>query len=174
MAVCSVCPEVVAAVSSAPVVGFSGSRSLVPPVALVAAVAGLVPATAVVAVGCAGGVDEAFRSVFGARASVFRASTFGSGTGAFAARSVACVRSCVGGVWLSFPAGPCPAGLVPSASSSACFRGFGSGSWASLAFAVGLGVSSFCWLPPGVAAPSWLVPVGGGWFAPAAVPLSLF
>lgn len=174
MAVASVCSEVVAAVSVAPVVGFSGSRSVVPPAGLVSAIVGWVSAGAGVSVGCAGGVDGVFRSAFGARASVFRVSSFGVGRGAFAARSVACVRSCVGGVWLSFPAGVCPAGLVPSASSSACFCGSGSGSWASLAFAVGLGVSSFCWLPSGVAAPSWLVSVGGGWFAPAVVPLSLF
>ena len=167
-------PGVVAsAVESVSVVGFSGSRAVAPPAALVSAVAGLVPASAAVSVGCAGGVDAAFRSVFGARASVFRVSAFGAGRGAFAARSVACVRSCVGGVWLSFPAGPCPAGVVPSLSPSACFSGLGSGSWASLAFAVGLGVSSFCWLPPGVSAPSWLVAVGGGWFAPAAAQLSL-
>ena len=167
-------PALVSVLTSASVVGFSGSRSVAPPASVVSAVAGLVPASAAVSVGCARGADLAFRSVFGARASVFQASSFGRGRGAFAARSVACVRSCVGGVWLSFPAGPCPVGLVPSSSSSACFSGSGSGSWASLAFAVGLGVSAFCWLPVGVAAPSWLAPVGGGWFAPAGSQLSLF
>ena len=172
-AVAGVPGAVASVVASAPVVGFSGSRSVAPPSALVSAVAALVPSSASVSVGCAGGVDAAFRSVFPS-ASVFGVSSFGSGPGAFAARSVACVRSCIGGVWLSFPSGPCPSMVVPSASSVRCFCGAGSGSWASLAFAVGLGVASFCWLPPGVAAPAWLVPAGGGWFAPAAVQLGLF
>ena len=162
-AVAGVPGAVASAVASAPVVGFSGSRSEAPPSSLVSAMAALVPSSASVSVGCAGGVDAAFRSVFPA-ASVFGVSAFGSGRGAFAARSVACVRSCVGGVWLSFPASPCPARVVPSALSSACFCGAGSGSWASLAFAVGLGVSAFCWLPAGVVAPAWLVSLGGGWF----------
>lgn len=172
-AVAGVPGAVASVVASASVVGFSGSRSVAPPSSLVSAVAALVSPSASVSVGCAGGVDAAFRSAF-PDASVFQVASFGSGRGAFAARSVACVRSCLGGVWLSFPAGPCPAGLVPSSSSSACFCGAGSGSWASLAFAVGLGVASFCWLPPGVAAPAWLVPAGDEWFAPAAAQLGLF
>src|SRR5690606_34124227 len=99
----------------------------------------------------------------------FSASSFGSGRGAFARRSVAVVRavaSSPAGVWVSFPQSACPAGLLPSRSSSACFCGLGSGSWASLAFAVGLGVPSFVWLPAGVVPPAgWgFLSLGGGWF----------
>lgn len=128
------------------VVGFSGSRSASGSPALAAAVGAVVRAGRSVAVGCAPGADAAVRALVpGAR--VFRASAFlrpgGSWASALAARSAALV-SCVaaGGrgsallVWLP---GPCPAGLVPSRVASRCFRGLGSGSWASAALAVGLG-----------------------------------
>lgn len=153
-------------------VGFSGSRSAVP--AVVPAVASAVAALRCpVFVGCAAGVDAAFRSAFPG-ASVLAASSFGSGRGSFAARSVACVRavavagagsagSFLGGLWVSFPSSPCPAGLLPSASSSRAFCGAGSGSWASAAFAVGSGlpVLVFGWVPPA----GWgFVSLGGGWW----------
>jgi len=165
-------PVVRRALRRASVVGFSGSRSVVPPAPLVSRVVGLVAVGRAV-VGCASGVDAAFRRLFPSpRLSVLSVSSFG---GSLPARSAAVVARCVvpGGVWLSFPSGPCPPAVVPSASSAACFCGGGSGSWASLALAVGRGVSCFCWLPPGVAAPSWLSPVGGGWWVPAAAQLSL-
>ena len=151
--------------------GFSGSRSSVPRSA--ASVACFLrrfrPLAGVV--GCAAGVDEFFSGSFPSL-SVVRASSFGSGRSAFASRSVAVVRSVAsaGGIWVSFPCSPCPSGLVPSGSSSRCFAGFGSGSWASLAFACGLGVPCLVFLPSGVAFPvSWslfgFVSLGGGvWF----------
>lgn len=169
--------------ASASVIGFSGSRS-VPCAESAAAVrraVAAVPASVPVVVGCAAGVDELVRSLCpGAR--VFSVLTVGfSGRGAFARRSQLCVESVAvpGGVWVSFPSGPCPAGLLPSASAPRCFSGFGSGSWASLAFAAGLGVACLLFLPPGVAAPSgWgFVAGGGGWFfrpAVVAAQLSLF
>lgn len=161
------------ALSSAPVVGFSGSRSSVPSVA--SSVAALVCCPVVV--GCAAGVDSFFRGAF-PRARVFSVATFGSGRGAFAARSVAFVRSLAtgGGVLVSFPSGACPIGLLPSASSSRAFCGSGSGSWASLAFAVGSGVQCFVFAPFGVPAGWGFVPCGGDWFsfAPASVQASLF
>lgn len=150
-------------------VGFSGSRSSVP--AACAAVVPFVLSSCPVFVGCAGGVDGFFRSAFPS-ASVFAAASFGSGRGSFAARSVAVVRAVLasgsgsagsGGLWVSFPSSPCPAGLVPSASSSRCFSGSGSGSWASLAFAAGSGLSClvFGFAPPA----SWgFSPLGGGWW----------
>jgi hypothetical protein len=153
-------------------VGFSGSRSSVPAVvpAVVVAVAGL---RCPVFVGCARGVDAAFRAAFPG-ASVLAASSFGSGRGSFAARSAACVRavasagsgsagSFLGGLWVSFPSGPCPSGLLPSASSARAFCGSGSGTWASAAFAVGSGlpVLVFGWAPPA----GWgFVSLGGGWW----------
>lgn len=162
--------------------GFSGSRSSVPsgcPVAV-----SFVPSGADVFVGCAAGVDAFFRSAFPS-ARVFSASAFGSGRGAFAARSVAVVRAvaAAGGLWVSLPSSPCPAGLVPSSSSSRCFCGSGSGSWASLAFALGSGVPCLVFCPSGVPAGWGLSSVPGcpGWFGcsvalgcPAPVQLSLF
>lgn len=147
--------------------GFSGSRSSVPWGAA-SRVVSLVPGSASVFVGCASGVDEFFRSSFPG-ASVFSARSFGSGRGAFAARSVAVVRAVAGagGLWISFPSSACPSGLVPSASSSRAFSGSGSGSWASLAFALGSGVPCLVFLGSLPCPPSWgLIPVPGwsGWF----------
>ena len=173
-------PCVVSALGSASAVGFSGSRSVRPPLGLVSSVVGFVPPLARCSVGCAAGTDRAFRLALGSRASVFSVSSFGRGRGAFAARSVACVRSVAvsGGLWVSFPGGPCPAGLAPSSSSSRCFCGSGSGSWASLAFALGLGVPCLVWFPSAsvVAPAGWgLSPVGAGWWVSAPpAQLSLF
>jgi len=131
-------------------------------------------------VGCARGIDQAVQSsVPSSRLRVFRASVFGAGRGAFAARSVACVRAvaATGGLWLSFPSLACPSGLVPSRSASSCFSGFGSGSWASLALAAGLGLPCLVFLPSGVSVPSgWgFRSLGGGWFwLPGAGQLGLF
>jgi len=156
---------VVSALGGAFAVGFSGSRSVVPPA--FAAAAAAVPPSVPVLVGCASGVDRAARAAFPA-AVVFSAAR-SCGPGAFAARSVSFVSALsrrVSPVLLSFPSGPCPSGLVPSAVSSRCFCGLGSGSWASLAFAAGLGVACFVWLPAcALPAPSWLFPLGGGWFS---------
>lgn len=167
-------------VSSAVCVGFSGSRSpSAASLSALASVASVVSPSALVVVGCAVGVDLSVRSLFPSAVVLSVASgAFGVGRSAFARRSVACVSRVAssGGVWVSFPAGACPAGLVPSSSSSRCFSGSGSGSWASLAFAAGSGVPCLVFLPPGVGAPSWLVAGGGGWFSsvPAPVQLSLF
>src|SRR4028119_1332453 len=81
---------VLSVLSQVGAVGFSGSRSAVP--AVVPAVAAAVAALRCpVFVGCARGVDAAFRGFFPG-ASVLAASSFGSGRGSFAARSAACVR----------------------------------------------------------------------------------
>lgn len=170
--------------------GFSGSRSpsgLVPASA-VGGAAAAVPAGSQVFVGCARGVDAFFRSAFPA-ASVFSVSSgrWGSGRGAFAGRSIACVRAvaAASGLWVSFPSSACPVALVPSSSSGRCFCGAGSGSWSSLAYALGSGVSCLVFLPVGVSCPlGWgLSAVAGcpGWFGSAAcvgsavpVQLSLF
>jgi len=161
-------PAVLASLRSAGSVGLCGSRSLVPPAALWSLVVASVPASASVSCGCVGGLCGLARSAF-PLASVFSASGFGSGRSSFARRSVALVRSVASGpapLWVSFPAVACPAGLVPSSSSSRCFRGLGSGSWASLAFAVGSRVPALLWLPAGVVPPSsWgFACLGGGWF----------
>ena len=162
--------------------GFSGSRSGVP-VSSLSPVVGLVPSGSFVFTGCARGVDAFFRAAFPG-ASVFSAAAFGRGRGAFAARSVACVRAVAsaGGLWVSFPASPCPAGLLPSAASSRCFGGFAAGTWSSLALALGLGVPCLVFSPCGVPRGWGLSPVAGspGWFGcavalgSAPVQLSLF
>ena len=161
-------PHLVRSLSSASVVGFSGSRSFVAPAGLLPAVFSCVSTSASVVVGCARGLDFSVRVAF-PRARVFYASSFGRGAGSFARRSCAVVRACSSApssVWVSFPASPCPAGLVPSPLSSVCFRGLGSGSWASLALACGLGVPCFVWLPPTVSPPAgWgFLGLGGGWW----------
>jgi hypothetical protein len=154
------------------VFGFSGSRCLgdaIPPSVLEEAAAAVPPGSRIL-VGCAAGVDAYFRSRFPA-AEVFAVASgrWGSGRGAFAARSAACVRAvtAAGGLWVSFPSSPCPAGLRPSSSQSRCFGGFAAGSWSSLALALGFGVPCLVRLPDGVAVPKgWgLSPVAGcsGW-----------
>lgn len=174
-------PAVSAFLSSAPACGFSGSRSAAPPAALVAAVAAALPPSCRCFVGCAPGADAAFRAALPA-ASVLSASAFGAGRSSFARRSAACVGAVAacgpGSLWLSFPASPCPPGLLPSSSSSRCFSGSGSGSWASLALAAGSGLSCLLWLPPGLSAPpSWgFASLGRGWWLalPSGSQLGLF
>lgn len=161
-------PVVSLAFASAGCVGFSGSRSAVLPVGLWSAVASSVSLSSVVAVGCARGLDASVRSSF-PTALVFLASSFGRGRGSFAARSVSLVRFVAASsspLWVSFPCSACPVGLFPSSVASRCFAGFGSGSWASLAFAVGCGVRCLVWLPAGVVVPaSWgFSSLGGGWW----------
>jgi|GEM_PF-3509588 len=146
-------------------VGFCGSRSL--PVAYAplvsSVVAGVVASGAPVVVGCASGSDQFVRAACPA-ASVLSVSSgaFGSGRGAFAARSVALVHQVAGagGVLVGFVSSACPAGIVPAASwrSGASV----SGSWSSLALATGLGCEVVIfWCGPG--AP--LLPVWGDWSA---------
>ena len=172
--------------SSASAIGFSGSRSAILSTAAVEMALSLVPSGTPVSVGCASGVDEfvrCFLSCAGVPFSLFDVSSgrWGKGRGSFAGRSVSCVQSVgVSGLWVSFPSVPCPPSLVPSSSSSKCFSGFGSGSWASLAFAVGSGVPSLVFLGSSLPCPSdWdliAVPGCSGWFESTPFPrqLSLF
>ncbi len=162
---------------------FCGSRSA--PVSLLSFAGGLprlLPAGSSVACGCSPGVAGAVRGFFGlsgrgffrssspvvsASRSSLSLSVFVSSSSArasFVARScrlVSFARSS-SSLWLSFPSSSCPPGLVPSSSWSSV----GSGSWSSLALAVGSGVPALVWLGS-VPAPSWLSPVPGlaGWFS---------
>jgi hypothetical protein len=117
-----------------------------------------------VGVGCAWGVDSLVRSAFPS-ASVFRVGSFLVGgrvaRASFALRSSALVRWCAarGGLLVAFPLGACPSGVAVSSS----FRGCGSGSWGSVALALGLGCSVLVVLPAAVC------PVGATFPAPAAV-----
>ncbi len=164
-------------VSSSPVVGFSGSRVAAEGASeAIAEISGFVSSSSVVAVGCARGVDQIARELF-SEARVFSVASgeYGQGKSAFARRSMACVETCQGGLWLSFPASSCPPGLMPKKSA---FSGYGSGSWSSLSYALALGIRSILWLPPSVSAPAgWgLSSQAGGWWvsSPAPVQLSLF
>ena len=173
-------------ICSVSVVGISGARrpATCSLRALTLVLGRLSPSTRVV-VGCARGIDVAVRSTVPAtRLHVFRASSFGFGPGSYAARSIACVCAVAGGSpscpWVVFPATSCPVGLMPSFYPAACFSGSSSGTWASLAFDVGLGVPCLVFLPPGVSAPKmWpLTQVHGtrSWrqFSPVSVQGTLF
>jgi hypothetical protein len=154
-------------------VGFCGSR-LLPSASfplITSVVASVLHSGRRVAVGCASGADLAVR-LAAPRARVFHASSFPDlpPTAALVARSSSLVsfvaHSGSGAAFVGFvSSGPCPDGLRPSASSSACFAGFGSGSWASLAFAAGLRVPVLVfpigWSPS-------LLPASWGSWAPAA------
>jgi hypothetical protein len=162
--------DILFALNSYPCIGFSGSRSVTP--AILSSVLSVVSTP--VYVGCASGVDCVVRSSVPS-ARVFRAT--GSSRGAFAARSIAFTRAvaAANGVLFSFPGRGCPVALKPCANP---FRGFGSGSWATLSLAIALEIPCFIWLPKSVSAPSgWgLEAVGDGWFSstPKGSQLSLF
>ena len=80
--------------------GFSGSRVWAASPAPLSLAASLVPSGSHVCVGCARGVDGFFRVAFSA-AEVFAVSSgrWGSGRGAFAGRSVACVGAVASSFW---------------------------------------------------------------------------
>lgn len=156
-------------VASVPAVGFCGSRcGFVSPAAEVAfaSLCAVLPGGLPLFVGDARGVDSSVRALFPA-AGVFRVS--GSGRSAFAARSVRFIRVLAvrRGLLVGFPGAACPLGLRASADAGQCFCGLGSGSWASVAFALGLGCPVLVWVPES----SWvprsfgLEPLGSGWFA---------
>ena len=148
------------------VVGFSGSRREVPAIAY--SVFKKVDATQRVLVGDASGVDRAVREYFPG-AEVFRIKW--KNKGAFAERSIRFVKALSeaalgatasnNGCLISFPDKDCPSGLVPSPKSGKCFSGKGSGSYATLAYAVGLNIPCFVYLQSFNC--DWLEPLGHGW-----------
>ena len=145
-------------VCSFPSVAFSGSRVLgssasVSCRAFLPVLGGF---SGSVSVGCASGVDSLVRGSFPS-ASVFSVSSFLVGgrvaRASFALRSSALVHSCAssGGLLVAFPLGACPSAV----RGSSTFGGCGSGSWGSVALAVGLGCSVLVVAPVGV---------GSAWF----------
>lgn len=136
------------------VFAFSGSRNCPNCAAAVAAFVPFVPKGSGVLVGDCSGVDRCVRTAF-RQAHVFWAACYG---GILARRSAAVVEACVeaNGLFCSFPSGKCPASVKPSRSVRACFNGSGSGSWASLALAIGHGSACLVCVHPHLA-PSWLV-----------------
>ena len=139
-----------------------------------------------VGVGCASGIDSLVRSAYPS-ASVFRVQPPVS-RASFALRSARMVgwvaRGSGGGLLVAFPLGACPPAVVVSST----FGGRGSGTWGSVALAVGLGASVLVVLPASVVgfpAPVsvasrfgfvGVAPCGGSlWLAsPTPVQLSLF
>ncbi len=157
---------VLAQLVAARTLGFSGARNPQPrALARLRSALAFAPGRTVL-VGCASGIDAAVR-----RACPF-ALVYRAGSGApylLARRSALLVHQLhtLGGVLVAFPSGPCPSALAPSPSWGACFAGYGSGTWATVALASGLGCGVLVWLPPACGAPAWLAPLGGGWFGPA-------
>ena len=158
-------------------IGFSGSRNYVSH-AVHEAIEAI--ENQQVLVGCARGVDTAVRTAR-SDAHVFRACEFGTGRGAFAARSIHFVDVLHGmdGLLLCFPYSHCPDKVMPSAQSGKAFCGGGSGSWATLAYATGCGVRSAVFLPATVPLPAggWRFELAGqGWYVsePAVVQARLF
>lgn len=160
--------SIISAVSSFSTVGFSGSRSASSSAAsLPGQLASALPAACSALVGCASGVDAAVRAARPS-AQVFRASAFGSGPFAVPVRSAALVRAVAAGrgCMVVFPGGPCPGAVRVSRQ----FAGHGSGSWGSVAMALGLGLPVFILAPlPAGATESWQA-----WCGPLAARFSRF
>jgi hypothetical protein len=171
-------------VGAFPCVAFSGSRAAGSLAA--ASCSAFLPSVAhfsgAVGVGCACGTDSLVRSAFPC-ASVFRVQP-PLRPAAFAVRSARLVHwvAAGGGLLVAFPLGAAPARLRPCSS----FAGFGSGTWGSVALALGLGVPVLVVLPAGaLPAPAavacrfvfaGVAPCGGSlWLSlPAPVQLALF
>lgn len=99
-------------------------------------------------VGCASGVDQ-YTRLHRAGAQVLEAKDHGPGIVGIVRRSQALARKIAatnGGLIVGLPYQPCPTGLVPSRHGSACFNGSGSGTWATLAYAIGLGCKALIWI----------------------------
>lgn len=146
------------------VFGFSGSRSCPSSMGAALGLLGYLPRTAHIYVGCASGVDACIRAASRTRPhppTVFSVAPLLDGEknkGLLVRRSMACVQAvaCVRGLWCSFPSIACPSGVFPSQNSNTCFCGSGSGSWASLAYAVGSGCAALICMPAGIPPPYWV------------------
>lgn len=111
-----------------------------------------------VLVGCASGVDALIRSVV-PTAKVFAVASPSAGSvctpaAALARRSMSMVAAC--SVLVGFASVSCPSGVSPSRH----FSGGGSGTWASIAYAVSQGKRVFVFCGEGVSLPVWS---GGQW-----------
>lgn len=148
--------------------GFTGSRfPLVSSLTAVHSVIKKLPPAVSVLVGCASGIDKVIRSSIPS-ALVFSAASYPASSvrASFALRSIAFIKALAvspAPVLLAFPSGICPAGLSPASDSLNCFNGSGSGTWASVCYAAGLGVPVFVFMPAGIHAPAFLVPLSAGW-----------
>lgn len=129
-------------------VAVSGSRS--PSAGALVALSGiLADLPPIVLVGDAPGIDAAVRRNV-ARAKVFRAS--GRGAPALVARSVEMARALSRSarpLLIALPCRPCPDRVAPAPR---WISGGGSGTWATVALSLGLGVPALVWAP---AVPAW-------------------
>ena len=163
-------------------IGFSGSRS---PSSeskrALKELLNLVPKEIRISVGCAKGVDEIVRKYFKNSNSlmVFSVASgrFGIGRSAFARRSSRCVLSVAKkGLLVALPSSSAPDGVKVSKS----FKGKGSGTWGSIAFALGHGRKVLIWSekkPPSWANVSWSKKENNWWLGVPVPPpsqLSLF
>jgi hypothetical protein len=128
-----------------------------------------------VLVGDAKGIDAYVRKLW-QNAEIFNVSDYWTGNlkkAAFAVRSQAMIKSLHsrGGLLIAFPSKECPEGLKPSKSA---FNGYGSGTWATAAYAIALDVPVLVWLPVGLSSPVWLDEADDGWWQPKFKQLSLF
>jgi hypothetical protein len=151
------------------IIGFTGSRRGFDSSSLVSSVAcSVISAGHSVAVGCASGVDALVRQACPS-ARVFSVASPYAGSGdhslavALARRSQSMVQAC--SVLVGFVSVPCPAVVNPDSH----FCGGGSGTWASLAYAVSQGLQIFVFCAEGVSLPCWS---GGRWVE--AVPSGLW
>ena len=161
---CALPAHVGAALASAPALAVTGSRA---PSHQMRAALGLVLAAApsVVLVGCGRGIDAATRAACpGALVQV----SAGCAAWQLALRSAALATDALAARALvaAFPSGACPGALVPSPLARRCFTGHGSGTWETLALALGIVCPAVVFLASGIPSPAWLRPVGGRWFAP--------
>jgi hypothetical protein len=144
-------------------VGFTGSRKGFQIKHLVKVVSlSVIQAGHSVVVGCASGVDAVVRQ-FCPQARVFSVAAPGAGSpvsfaAALARRSQAMVSAC--SVLVGFASVACPSGVCPANH----FSGGGSGTWASIAYAISQGLQVFVFPAAGVSLPAW----SGGQWLPAA------
>lgn len=157
-----------AAINAAPSIGFTGTRHPVPePICnAITVLLAAIPASTPILVGDATGVDTLIAAL---RPGVTQFRAEGRAPHQLVRRSVALVdalRSKPGSQLYAFPFAWCPRDLRPSHRFGDCFAGHGSGTWATLAYAVGNNVRSFLWLYPEDEIPErWrfphLEPIGG-------------
>lgn len=146
-------------------VGFSGSRDGGPQ-DLIAGVVGKVRSDALICVGCAKGVDAQVRSLCHDRPlKIFKASEYPGANYAvkLANRSSALVGCLIinNGILIAFPNAACPSGVEP------CQRwrsAKGSGTWGTIALAVGRGLTTIVHLPGALAPPDWVDRLNGDWY----------
>jgi hypothetical protein len=149
-------------ISSFSTFGIGGSRSCPFMAGLATGFVACIPVGSAVFTGCASGVDSVVRAGASVRplslrvfsASDIRAISYSS---ALAIRTSTCVECTLShqGLWCAFPSGHCPPSLRPSSSYRDCFCGSGSGTWASICYAIGLGCPCLLHFPLGVIAPDW-------------------